>query len=146
MNELTETHPDPAHLSTEVVPFTNPSLMGWPSAMPIELALGESNIAEICAEYGISREQMEVLIHNPHFQKAFKDAQELLQKEGYRFRVKAQMQAEALLDTSWRLIHNQYTPAAVKAKLIETTIRAAGLEPKESDRAPQQNLQINISL
>jgi hypothetical protein len=70
----------------------------------------------------------------------------MLQKEGMAFRVKARMQSEALLPTSWKLIHSQYTPAAIKARMIEATWRVAGFEPKESDRAPVVPLQINIQL
>jgi hypothetical protein len=124
----------------------DPAMIGWPPSLPVELAMGETSPKEICEAYDIDREHFIVLTRNAVFQKAFADAREMLAKEGMAFRVKARMQAEGLLPESWRLIHSQYTPANVKAKLIEATWRVAGFEPKESDRAPGQNLQININL
>ena len=124
----------------------DPALIGWPPSLPVELAMGEQPTKTICAAYDISKEQFVRLTGLPAFQKAFTDAREMLQKDGMAFRMKARMQSEALLPESWRLIHSQYTPPAVKAKLIEATWRVAGFEPKESDRAPVVPLQINISL
>jgi hypothetical protein len=126
--------------------YPDPALLGWPPSLPVELAMGEHSPKEICEAYDITKAQFVVLTQNPTFQKAFKDAQEMLAKEGMAFRVKARMQAEGLLPESWRLIHSQYTPAAVKAKLIEATWRVAGFEPKESDRSPAQALQIVVNL
>ena len=120
--------------------------MGWPAMLPVELALGESSPKAICEAYELSKDDFVRLTANPAFQKSFRDAQEMLQKEGMAFRIKARMQSEALLPASWKLIHSQYTPANVKAKLIEATWRVAGFEPKESDRAPIVPLQINIQL
>lgn len=127
-------------------PARDPTSVGWPPMLPVELALGEATPKEICEAYGITREQFVDLIALPAFKKAFVDARDMLSKEGMSFRVKARMQAEALLPTSWAMIHSQWTPANIKAKLIEATWRVAGFEPKESDRAPQQALQINIHL
>jgi hypothetical protein len=61
------------------------------------------------------------------------------------FRIKARMQAEGLLQTSWHLIHNKDTPAAVKADLIKHTWKVAGVEPKET-MAAITPLQIMINL
>lgn len=124
----------------------DPSTIGWPPSLPVELALADSSPKDICEAYSITRERFLQLIQIPAFQKAFADAKEMLTKDGMAFRAKARMQAEGLLPESWRLIHSQYTPAAVKAKLIEATWRVAGFEPKESDRTAGQNLQININL
>jgi len=125
---------------------SDPSLLGWPPALPIELAMGESSPREICESYNISKERFVEFTKNSVFQKAFADAREMLQKDGMAFKAKARMQAEALLPESWRLIHSLHTPANVKAKLIEATWRVAGFEPKETDRVMGSNLQININL
>lgn len=82
----------------------------------------------------------------PAFQKAIIDAQDMLQKEGMSFRMKAKMQSEALLDRSWDLIHGIHTPANVAADLIKATWKVGGLEPKEADRVGGTALQINIHL
>jgi hypothetical protein len=70
---------------------------------------------------------------------------EAMQREGMSFRVKARLQSEALLETSWKMIHNQNTPSAVRADLIKHTHRVAGLEPKEQpNQVTPLNIQINL--
>jgi hypothetical protein len=76
---------------------------------------------------------------------------EELRKDGMSFKMKARLQAEELLKTSWRLIHsnNDDVPPNVKADLIKFTIRAAGLDGSKDQAAAgsQSNaLQININL
>jgi hypothetical protein len=57
------------------------------------------------------------------------------------------MQAEGLLATSWSLIHNEDTPAAVKADLIKFTTRIAGYEPNPKSAAEMGTaFQININM
>lgn len=123
----------------------DPALIGFPPTLPLELALGDSPRNEVLRAYDINANRWEVLRHNPTFQKALKDALEMLQRQGMSFRVKAALQAEALLETSWKLIHSASTPAPVKADLIKTTYRVAGLEPKETANVGSP-LQININL
>jgi hypothetical protein len=127
-------------------PGDNPADMGFPPMLPVELAMGEDSPREVCAAYNITKERFAKLITLPAFATAYKNALEMLQKQGMSFRIKAQMQAEEYLKTMWALVHSPHTPANIKADLIKTTIRAAGLEPKESDRAPVMPLQINIQL
>jgi hypothetical protein len=71
-----------------------------------------------------------------------------LQKDGVSFRIKAKLQAEALLAKSWALIHSPDTPNTVKADLIKSTVRWAGYEPKQTDGAGAGTnaFQININL
>lgn len=123
----------------------DPAEFGFPHMLPYELALGEDSPKELCESYGIDKERFKQLCKNPAFQKAFHDAKELLAKEG-SFRIKARLQSEALLKTSWKLIHAEHTPAAVKADLIKATYKAANLEPKAGDAGAANNLQININL
>jgi hypothetical protein len=124
----------------------DPALLGFPHMLPVELALGESKPREICADYDISHAEFVAMCALPTFQKAFKDAQDMLSKEGMSFRMKAKMQSEALLKRSWALIHGAHTPAAVAADLIKATWKVGGFEPKETDRVAGNALQINIHL
>jgi hypothetical protein len=129
---------------TPLAPF-NPAELGFPVTLPVELALGEEKPADICAAYEITRDQFSKIIQNPVFQKAYLDAQKMLQQEGMSYRIKARMQAEELLKTSWNLIHSSFTPASVKAQLIIHTAKVAGLEPKEgAATSVPLNIQINL--
>jgi hypothetical protein len=47
--------------------------------------------------------------------------------------MKARLQAEEMLKTSWRMVQDKETPANVRADLIKATVRWAGLEPKPSE-------------
>jgi hypothetical protein len=114
--------------------------------LPVELALGDMPRKDILASYSVNKDKWERLRTNAVFVKAVRDAKEQLAKEGASFRIKAKMQAEQLLETSWRLIHDKYTPASVKADLIKYTTKVAGLEPKEGQITGGNNLQININL
>jgi hypothetical protein len=58
---------------------------------------------------------------------AFRDE---IKDKGVTFKMKARSQAEELLKTSWVLIHSADVSAAVKADLIKSTVKWAGLEPK----------------
>ena len=127
-----------------VVPF-DPSILGFPVMLPVELALAEDTPQNICKAYAIDKATFAKILTNPVFQKAYIDAQKMLQQEGMSYRMKARMQAEELLKTSWLLIHSDLTPASVKADLIKHTAKVAGLEPKEGG-AVAVPLQININL
>jgi hypothetical protein len=124
----------------------DPALLGFPPLLPVELALAETPVREVCESYGITdRDEFARIVKLPAFQKAFSEAQKMLQQEGMSFRVKARLQSEALLETSFALIHAQHTPSNVKADLIKSTWKVAGLEPKETAISGTP-LQININL
>lgn len=137
--------PAPYHPDLRREGVDDPSLLGFPPLLPVELALQEVPRRELLVMYGFTPETWDKLRQNPAFQKAVLDATEMLQREGMTFRVKARMQAEELLQTSWHLIHNKDTPAAVKADLIKHTWKVAGVEPKETANLVTP-LQININL
>jgi hypothetical protein len=124
----------------------DPTELGFPHLLPLELALAESSPREICNEYGIDKDQFKSMLAMPAFQKAYADAKNIV-ANGMGFRVKAQLQAEALLKTSWALIHSSGTPSHVKADLIKQTWKVAGYEPKD-EKGPlgAGGLQINIQL
>lgn len=131
----------------EVKPW-DPALLGFPPMLPIELAMRVAPVPEICAAYGIDKEEFVTLTNNPVFVQAYKSAQEMLQKDGMSFRIKAKLQAEELLKKSWQIIHSRDTPTTVKADLIKATIRWADLEPRGDSKGGGGGnaFQININL
>lgn len=127
----------------------DPSELGYPATLPIEVALQTSTIRGICEAYGISREQWNELRVHPQFIADVRAAHDMLKKEGMSFRMKARLQADELLKKSWQMIQASYddVPANVKADLIKFTVRSAGLEPDSKSAAlGGNNLQININL
>lgn len=136
--------------TTAAINPTNPSEIGaYPPTFPVEIALRTAPLPDICAAYDISHEQWLELKADPVFQRDLTAAVELVKKDGMSFKLKAQLQADELLKTSWRMIHskNEEVPASVRADLLKFTVRAAGYaEPAEKTNANQNNLQININL
>lgn len=129
----------------------NPAEIGsYPPTLPIEIALRTAPLPDICAAYSISHEEWLQLRLDPAFQRDLTAAVELVKKDGMSFKLKAQLQADELLKTSWRMIHsnNDEVPASVRADLLKFTVRAAGLaDPAEkAGNGPQNALQININL
>lgn len=130
---------------------TDPAELGFPPTLPLELALREKTPAELCEAYGLSHEDWDRLRQDPLFIKAVKEYVEELKQDGMSFKLKARMQAEVLLNTSFRLIHahNDDVPPNVKADLIKFTIRAAGLDgskdpAQQGATGPAFNIQINL--
>ena len=129
-----------------IKPF-NPAELGFPPMLPIELAMHLSPVPEICAAYNIGKDEFLKLVDDPLFVQAYAGAQEMLRKDGMSFRIKARMQAEELLKTSWAMIQSTSTPTAVRADLIKSTVRWAGYEPKGDGPGALGNaFQININL
>lgn len=126
----------------------DPSKVAWAATLPIELALKTAPPGELKEHYGYTDEEWGALRENPVFMKELADACDLVKQEGMSFRLKARLQAEAMLETSWRLIHAPASevPAAVKAKLMEATWRMAGYDSKEGmpGVGNQLNIQINL--
>jgi hypothetical protein len=129
----------------------DPADLGYPPTLPVEVALRTAPIKDICIAYGLSREDWESLRNDPGFVAHVRRISDALGKDGgLGFKLKAQLQAEELLKTSWKMIHapGDDVPPSVKADLLKFTIRAAGLDgSKEQTAAAMQNaLQININL
>jgi hypothetical protein len=124
----------------------DPSLIGYPPTLPIEIALKTASMAEIKADYGYSDDEWDALKHHPAFLADLAVAVEMVKKEGMSFKLKARLQAEELLKTSWRLIHDKDTAPAVKADLIKSTARWAGYDVKESATANSTGNQLNIQI
>jgi hypothetical protein len=128
----------------------DPSELGWPASLPIELALRVASPKEICEAHGVSHAEWTRLRYDPGFQQVVQGYVELLKKDGMSFRLKAQLQAEELLKVSWELIHGKETPAVVKADLIKHTTKVAGLDAsldqKNGGVGNQNNFQIVLNL
>lgn len=126
----------------------DPSQIAWASTLPIELALKTATPQELKAHYGYDDDEWAALRDNPVFITELTAACDLVKQEGMTFRLKARLQAEALLETSWRLIHapGSEVPANVKSDLIKTTFRVAGFDSREGVAGVGNMLNIQINL
>lgn len=125
----------------------DPTDMVYPPTLPVEVALKIAPLHEIQEAYGFSNEDWAALPHNPMFVADLAAATAMVKKEGMSFKLKARLQAEELLKTSWRLIHDPDAPATVRADLVKATMRWAGYDNKEVGGAGSSNafnIQINL--
>jgi hypothetical protein len=126
----------------------DPSKLTWPASLPIELALKTATPQELREHYEYTHEEWAALRLNPQFIVDLTKACDTVKQEGMSFKMKAQLQAEGMQETVWRLVHapGSEVPAAVKARLIETTFRVAGYDNKAEGGAIGNNLAIQINL
>ena len=84
---------------------------------------------------------------DPVFLKKVEHYRDEIREKGLTFKLKARAQAEELLTTSWGLIHSADVSPAVKADLIKSTVKWAGLETKtdEANVGVAGGVKININ-
>lgn len=149
-------------MSVIAVPATiatpdDPSELGWPVTLPLEIAMAEHPPQDICLSYNIGRDEWRRLIADDRFRAAVQEAWDELQAPGARFRVKIKAQAEGYLARMWALAHdadNEKVPARVQAQIMTFAIQAAGLDASIEQKAKAQqqgnsqtnNLQIVLQL
>ena len=113
----------------------------WNDRLAFDVALtlegsGET-LQEVITRHSISANDILAFNADPVFLKKVEGYRTEVREKGLTFKLKARAQAEELLTTSWLLIHDPAVSPAVKADLIKSTVKWAGLEPK--DAGPQDN-------
>lgn len=124
----------------------NPADLGYPPMLPVELALRIETPSNICAIYGITKDEFATIIKHPVFIKAYQEAVESLKVDGMSFKLKAKMQAEDYLKTSYQMVQDKNTSDSVRADLLKNTVRWAGYDAKavEAGNGSSFNIQINL--
>jgi hypothetical protein len=106
----------------------------WNDRLAFDVALtlegsGET-LQEVVTRHNISVNDILTFNADPVFLKKVEGYRNDVREKGLTFKIKARAQAEELLITSWLLIHDPAVSPAVKADLIKSTVKWAGLEPK----------------
>ena len=106
----------------------------WSDRLAFDVALtlegsGET-LQEVMNRHSIKPDDILKFNADPVFLKKVDHYRGEVRDKGMTFKLKARAQAEELLTTSWLLIHDPGVSAAVKADLIKSTVKWAGLEPK----------------
>lgn len=112
-------------------------LTKWTDRLAFDVALclegsGES-LDEIKNRHRIDANDLLTFNQDRVFLKRVEIYREEVREKGLTFRLKARAQAEELLTTSYMLIHDPAVSPAVKADLIKSTVKWAGLEPKNNE-------------
>lgn len=108
----------------------------WNDRLAFDVALtlegsGET-LQEIIGRHNITTSDILAFNADPIFLKKVAHYRAEVREKGLTFKLKARAQAEELLTTSWLLIHDPAVSPAVKADLIKSTVKWAGLEPKDT--------------
>jgi hypothetical protein len=123
----------------------------WSDRLAFDIALmlegsGET-VDEIKDRHHITAHDLTAFNADPIFTKRVDAYRAEVTEKGLTFKLKARAQAEELLTTSWLLIHNPDVSAAVKADLIKSTVKWAGLETRSDDSdGPTGGVKITINL
>lgn len=123
----------------------------WSDRLAFDVALalegsGES-LDEIKQRHGVTASNLLVFNKDPVFLKKVEGYRDDIRDKGITFKLKARAQAEELLTTSWGLIHSPAVSPAVKADLIKSTVKWAGLEARteENTGGVAGGVKININ-
>jgi hypothetical protein len=122
----------------------------WSDRLAFDIALalegsGET-VDEIKARHRVQTTALMGFLKDKVFLKKVEHYREEIRDKGLTFKLKARAQAEELLTTSWGLIHSPDVSAAVKADLIKSTVKWAGLEVRnEDDGSVSGGVRININ-
>jgi len=122
----------------------------WSDRLAFDVALtlegsGEP-LSDVMKRHDITADGMLKFNKDPVFLKRVDEYREEIRDKGMTFKLKARAQAEELLTTSWLLIHDPAVSPAVKADLIKSTVKWAGLEPKNDDAAGQSAGGVKITI
>jgi len=122
----------------------------WSDRLAFDVALalegsGES-MDEIKSRHRVTASDLLVFNKDPVFLKKVDSYRGEIRDKGMTFRLKARAQAEELLTTSYVLIHSPDVSPAVKADLIKSTVKWAGLEVKGDDEGSNVTGGVKINI
>lgn len=101
---------------------------------------------------GLTEHEFETLCEDSLFKRRVKEFTKELQDNGTSFALKAQLQAEDLLKTQYRIAKDPDTPPSVAVAAIAATVRWAGFDRKpgdsvsddQSNKGPRISININL--
>lgn len=107
----------------------------WSDKLAFDIALrlegSGDELNDLLDKHHITTADLLALNSDSVFLKQVANYRDEIHDRGLTFRLKARAQAEELLLTSWQLIHAPEVSPTVKADLIKSTVKWAGLEPKD---------------
>lgn len=124
--------------------------IGWPPALPIELALGVMEPVDLKRHYQIEDAAWLALPQNPAFVQALQAAMDAIKLDGAGFKMRAKLLAEGNLVAAQQMINDKGLPASVRKDLVVAMARWAGYDNKTTAdgsvtaNGAAFNIQINL--
>ena len=104
----------------------------WNNKIALDLALvlesGLGTVEELLESNRLKQGDLEEFAHDKNFLRVVEDYREDIRDKGLAFKLKARVQAEELLRTSYIMTQDPDVPASVKADLIKSTVKWAGYD------------------
>ena len=130
--------------------YMSPVQTKWSDRFAFDLALllegsGEK-LDELLDRHELGASDLLMFKKDATFLKKVEAYREEVRTKGLTFRVKARAQAEELLKTSWILIHDPVVSPAVKADLIKSTVKWAGLDTAPAGESGNTSGGVTISI
>lgn len=121
-----------------------PTELGFPPGLPVELALGLNPPRDVCAGYGVTREDFEALAANPIFRAQYGHYVEMRTEPDGMFRLQATLMSTKALDEQYKMMIDKEAPWAIRLKASENIIQYANLLPKKAEDQLGEKFSINI--
>lgn len=125
-------------------------LAKWTSRLAFDVALalegsGET-MDEIGLRHGVDADDLSNFRRDRVFLRSVEDWRNEIRDKGLTFRLKARAQAEELLLTSWQMIHCPDISGSVRADLIKSVVRWAGLDVSDVDFSASRGGGVSINI
>ena len=107
-------------------------------------------VEELMMDLGLTEHEFELLCEDHLFKRKVREFAKELTENGSSFALKAQVQAEELLKTNFRIAKDPDTPPAVAVQAINSVVRWAGFDKRPDgggeDVSNRPKISISISL
>lgn len=130
---------------TDLIPApTNPTLaFRWDQRLVVDVALGTAEDT-LLETYDLQAHELRAIYRDPAFAAALGKLRKELESDGASFKLKAKLQAEAMLAEHWALVHDREINPETRRKAIADTVRWAGFDNSGQVAMGGSGFQINI--
>lgn len=124
----------------------NPGEASFPHKLPIELAMGLNPIKDICASYGLTKDDLEAIYLIPQFQALYEWANDIKTEPNGVFRLQMVMMSDDIAKTIWIAMTDPEGGMGLRLRSAELAAKLGGLEaPKAPPTvADSEKFAINI--
>lgn len=106
----------------------NPTLVfRWDQRLVVDVALGTAEDT-ILETYDLQVHELRAIYRDSRFAAALAKLRKDLEADGASFKLKAKLQAEAMLDEHWAIVHDREISPETRRKAIADTVRWAGFD------------------
>lgn len=122
----------------------NPGDASFPHKLPIELAMGLNPVKDICASYGLTRDDLVAIYDIPQFRALLEWAKEIKLEPNGIFRLQLVMMSDDIAKTIWMAMTDAEGGMAQRLRAAELAAKLGGLEAPKQQPAAGDNEKFTI--